>query len=221
MSDFDFEPVRGLPERLPSGERLIWQGAPEFRKLAIGAFKVRIAGVYFLLLMAWQVATRLSDGAAPGEVLASLGLLAVLAASALGMLLGLAWAAARSTVYTITTERVVMRFGIALPMTINLPFSRIVRASLKVGADGVGDIPLELARDDKVAYLVLWPHARPRHYARPEPMLRAIADAAKVASMLAAAMRAYEQRAAPAAEHESLTAANDDAAPRLSVIAAE
>ena len=26
--DFDFEPVRGLPQVLPKGERMLWQGAP-------------------------------------------------------------------------------------------------------------------------------------------------------------------------------------------------
>ena len=36
--DFAFEPVRGLPAELPRGERLIWQGAPDWRLLAIQAF---------------------------------------------------------------------------------------------------------------------------------------------------------------------------------------
>ena len=29
--DFDFEPVRGLPQVLPEGERLLWQGAPRWQ----------------------------------------------------------------------------------------------------------------------------------------------------------------------------------------------
>lgn len=212
MSDFDFEPVRGLPELLPPGERMIWQGAPEFCRLAESAFKARLVGGYFLVLLAWSLASGLHDGVTLGSVISSLGLFALLAAAAIGTLLTLAWASARSTVYTITSERVVMRFGIALPMTINFPFRRIVRASLKAYPDGSGDIPLELGPQDKVAYVVLWPHARPRFYARPEPMLRAIPDAAKVAGLLAAAMEAAERKTTRSAEEIALkgSAANDD-----------
>ena len=32
--DFDFEPVRGLPQLLPKGERMLWQGAPRWQDLA-------------------------------------------------------------------------------------------------------------------------------------------------------------------------------------------
>jgi hypothetical protein len=37
--DFKFEPIRGLPEQLPEGEHILWQGAPDPRVLAreIGA----------------------------------------------------------------------------------------------------------------------------------------------------------------------------------------
>ncbi len=32
--DFDFDPVPGLPERLPAGEEILWQGRPEALTLA-------------------------------------------------------------------------------------------------------------------------------------------------------------------------------------------
>ncbi|HBB55427.1 MAG TPA: phosphopantetheine adenylyltransferase, partial [Hyphomonadaceae bacterium] len=32
--EFDFEPVRGLPEALPAGEAILWQGAPSAWGLA-------------------------------------------------------------------------------------------------------------------------------------------------------------------------------------------
>ena len=35
MSEYDHEPVRGLPGVLPSGEALLWQGAPEWRSLVL------------------------------------------------------------------------------------------------------------------------------------------------------------------------------------------
>ena len=67
-----------------------------------------------------------------------------------------------------------MRIGIALPMTLNLPFAhRSRRPGCRLHADGSGDIAAALAGGDRIAYLHLWPHARPWQLARPEPMLRA------------------------------------------------
>jgi hypothetical protein len=76
----------------------------------------------------------------------------------------------------------------ALPVTINLPFAQIDGASLRLFANGSGDIPLKLAARERVAYLLLWPHARPFHFAHPQPCLRAIANADQVAGLLAAAL---------------------------------
>jgi hypothetical protein len=42
--------------------------------------------------------------------------------------------------------------------------------------------------------LVLWPHARPWYFSPPQPMLRAIPDAAKVAGILASALNAAVAR---------------------------
>ena len=52
--DFAFEPIRGLPDHLPKGERLLWQGAPDWRLLAIQAFHVRKVAIYFALIAAWH-----------------------------------------------------------------------------------------------------------------------------------------------------------------------
>ena len=37
-----------------------------------------------------------------------------------------------------------MRFGVALPMTVNLPFRLVAGAAIKAWPDGTGDIPLQL-----------------------------------------------------------------------------
>ena len=44
----------GLPERLPEGETLLWQGRPSWRQLALRAFHVREIAIYFALLLAWR-----------------------------------------------------------------------------------------------------------------------------------------------------------------------
>jgi hypothetical protein len=83
-----------------------------------------------------------------------------------------------------------MRIGVALPLTLNVPFRIIASASLKAYPDGTGDLPVELNGKERVAYVVLWPHARPWRLARTQPMLRCVADASRVAEILARAVAA-------------------------------
>ncbi len=190
MSDFDFEPIPGLPAYLPKGERLLWQGAPDWRHLSRSAFHARKIAIYFAILAVWSAATALTDARpildAAGSALWLLGLGS--AAVALAALLG--WLTAKTTVYTITSRRLVMRIGIALPMTLNIPFSRIESAALKSAAGGRGDIAVTLLRPERIAFLVLWPHARPWKLGRPQPMLRALPNADRVAATLAGALAA-------------------------------
>jgi hypothetical protein len=169
--------------------------------------------IYFGVLIAFGVVSALLDGqntwsaAKPALWLAPLGFVSI------GILTLMAWLTERTTVYSITSRRVVMRFGIALPITLNLPFSQIGDAALKVHADGSGDIPLTLASKDHLAYLVLWPHARPWRFSKPQPMLRCVPNGAKAAEILASAMtlacptsaanplRVREVTAQPVAQH--------------------
>jgi hypothetical protein len=108
----------------------------------------------------------------------------VLAISGLFILLSLAWLSAQHTLYTVTNRRVVMRIGIVLTVTFNIPYSRITGANLRLGADGVGDVTLEVERDSRIPYLQLWPHARAWHLRHPQPTLRGIGDVQRVASVL-------------------------------------
>jgi Bacterial PH domain len=109
---------------------------------------------------------------------------------ALGLLTGMAWLTSRTTVYTITDKRVVMRIGIVLSLTFNLPFAKITGAGLRAHGDGTGSIPITIARSEKIAYVHLWPHARPWRVAQPEPMLCSVRDAAQVAQTLSQAWSA-------------------------------
>jgi hypothetical protein len=191
--------VRGLPGPLPAGERLLWQGSPDLAALARRTFHGRSIALYFAVLLAWVAASRLRDGATAGE--AALGVLwfTPLAVAGLGLVVLLAWLTARTTVYTVTDRRVVLSYGIAFPMSLNLPFARVAAASARTFADGTADIPLAMAGDDRVAYLMLWPHARPWRVSRPEPALRAVPDGARVAGVLARALAAAAEQPVQAA----------------------
>ena len=198
MKEHETEPVRGLPERLPAGESILWQGAPRWGALARRVFHVRKIALYFAILLAWLVYADIADAIPAGQIVRSSLWLIGGAAVVIGLLSGIALLIQRSTVYTITTRRVVMRFGMAFPMAFNLPFRRIRSAGLRRYADGSGDIPLVLGEGDKLAYAVLWPHARPWRFSRPEPMLRGLADAQQVAEILARALADDMQTRAPA-----------------------
>jgi len=187
-NDFDFEPVRGLPQMLPHGERMLWQGAPRWQDLAVHAFHARKVIWYFGGLAALTAAVRLSEGDSITLALRPFGWLIPMGLIAATLLAGLAWLSARTTVYTITTRRVVMRIGMALPVTINLPFRQIDGASLRLFGNGSGDIPLRVTPQERLAYLLLWPHARPFHFRQPQPCLRAIPNADNVAAQLAASL---------------------------------
>jgi hypothetical protein len=185
------EPIRGLPEMLPRGERILWQGAPAWRGLAISAYHAREAALYFGLLLAVRLASGIVSGEAALSIATSLLVFTGLAAAAVATLTLLGYLAGRTTVYTITNRRLVMRIGIALPMTLNLPFKVITSAASRQYGDGTADIPLQLAPENRLAFLILWPHCRPWHMRRPEPMLRRVPDGARVAMILADALKAY------------------------------
>ena len=184
MNEYEYEEVRGLPGRLPKGEALLWQGSPDWRRLARDAFHTHLVAGYFALLLAWA----LIDALAPGGPASPIGIAATagVGVAALALLYGLAALSARTTVYSITSKRVVMRFGMALTKCVNLPFAQVGDARLAVNKDGTGDIALALTGKG-LGYAAMWPHARPWKLAKPEPMLRALPDAASVAALLAKA----------------------------------
>jgi hypothetical protein len=194
--EHEFEPQFGLPERLPGNERILWQGSPAVAALAQSAFHLRKIALYFAVLLVARAAQEVSSGASALEVLMALKWLAPLALTGLLIVWTLAWLTARTTVYTLTNKRVVMRLGIVLTVTFNLPLSRIASADLRALEAGHGDITLALKGEDRIAWVHLWPSVRPWRITRPEPTLRAIPEAATVASQLSAAWSAVNGQAA-------------------------
>ena len=196
MSEHEFEPVRGLPEPLPRGESILWQGGPRWTVLARQAFHATPIAIYFGVLLAWRALHAAQSGETWSQAAVPIALLALLAAVALGLLLLLAWFASSTAMYTVTNKRVVMRIGIVLTVSYNLPFRAIEAAGLRVNRDGTGDINLLLTPENKIAWLNLWPHVRPWRVKRPEPVLRALPEAARVAAILSQAVAAALEPAA-------------------------
>jgi hypothetical protein len=191
MSERNVQSTLDLPEPLPEDESLIWLGQPDPKRLALQVFHLRLVALYFAVLAGWRaIATWSTDGIAQSVIATAWTL--VPAVATIGILLLLAWLSSRSAVYAITNKRLILKIGIALPLTINLPFSRIDSAALKAFADGTGDIAIVLRSGGRLGYAVLWPHARPWHVRQPQPMLRAVPEAEQVARHLARAVSASE-----------------------------
>lgn len=185
MTEYENEPIPGLPGMLPPGESIVWQGAPDWKVLARTAFHVRLVAGYFALLAAWAFVNALAGGGLSPAAFFGFGATVLAGAASVGLLHLIAWASARTTIYTLTEKRLVLRIGIALPKCINLPLSAIGAADLADLGNGVGDLSLTPAGTQRLGYLALWPHARPWHLAAPQPMLRALPRAAGVAAMIA------------------------------------
>jgi hypothetical protein len=144
--EHDYEPVPGLPGRLPEGEHILWQGAPSSAQVSRQIMKTRWIAGYFAVLVLWNITAGIYDGRLPSEILFSSGALAILSTIAIALLEAFAWGVQKTTLYTITNKRIVMRIGVALSATFNLPFTRIVSADMREDKNGNGDIALTLKR---------------------------------------------------------------------------
>ncbi len=179
--EYEIEPTPGLPGILPKGETIIWQGAPHWRSYARAVFHTRLVTGWFVFVAALAFV-------AGGTGLK--GALVTLAVAVIGLaILGaLAWGATRSTIYTLTNRRIVMRFGVALPKCVNLPLVSIGAADARPIGEGFVDIALTPNQRFPLGWLQMWPHVRPWKVADPQPMLRAVP--ADFTAMLAGALAA-------------------------------
>ena len=190
--DFAVEPIRGLPERPPEGEEILWQGRPDTWRLAVESLSLYWVAAYFVLFFGWRALV--AGAEVPFWEAVRIGSpFLVMGAVACGLLWLIALIQARSTVYTVTNRRVAMRIGAALTVTLNLPYRWIGAANLDLRQGGTGTIALSLLGDTRLSYANTWPHVRPWYMANTQPALRCIPDAQNVAKILS---EAAEQRLA-------------------------
>lgn len=182
--EYEFEPEFGLPERLPSGEFIVWQGSPDVAALASSAFHIKKLVIYFLVLIGVCAWPALEDGAGVMAVLLSIKWIAPLALIGVCSVWMMAFMTSRTTVYTLTNKRVVMRLGIVFTVSFNLPLKQVASADVRMLQNGFGDITLALKGSDRIAWIHLWPSVRPWKIEKPEPTLRAIPDVQEVSLKL-------------------------------------
>ncbi|MBX9607985.1 MAG: PH domain-containing protein [Gammaproteobacteria bacterium] len=199
MNEHEFESSPGLPAPLPAGERVLWQGSPGWWPFACSAFHARGLMVYFAVLVVAQSVGVMQDGGSLPVLAGTAVWMLTLASLALGIALGAGALYARTTIYTVTDRRVVLRFGVAVPLAVNLPFSAIVAADVRRRVDGSADIALTLEGSQRVGVIHMWPCVQTWRLHAPRPLIRGVP--AQVAEVLAGALVASAggTQAAPAA----------------------
>jgi hypothetical protein len=203
MTEYEDEPVEGLPDYLPEGETMVWQGRPTVAAMAKRVFFIPHLALYFGLLIAGHTVYRLMEGVSGVQVMGTFFWQAGLATTVLVLLAWLARSYAASVVYTLTSERLVIRSGVALPMMVNIPIEQITAADMRVYRDGTGDIVLTPVADRKLHWILLWPNVS-AWYTRPiRPLIRGLADP----------HRAADAFAAVASQHYQVTAGEQVAVP--------
>ena len=165
--EYELEAQYGLPEKLPETEHVIWQGSPDVWQMAKDAFYIRPIIAYFVFLVLYRIFDGISLEHTILLIIVSTAWMFALSVVCIGLVYCLAYFTATTTVYTMTNRRIVMRIGIALTLSFNLPFKEIMSADFK---------------EKKAGHL--WPHARPFCFNNPEPMLRNIANVKEVATLL-------------------------------------
>ncbi|MEM1174234.1 MAG: photosynthetic complex putative assembly protein PuhB [Pseudomonadota bacterium] len=177
-----------MPEALPRGERVVWQGRPSLPGLLLGTFHLRKLAVYFSVLIAIVFAVQVRGGGTLSASAYDVSGYAVAALVAMGILTVLAFLVAKTTTYAVTSRRVVIQCGIAIPMTVSFPFSKIETADVRARGDGSGEIALLPEESNPILYVLLFPHVKPFSVFRARPVLRGIPDARKVGDLLAGLM---------------------------------
>lgn len=178
---------RLLPEDLPEGEQILWHGRPDAISLARRAFRADLVAAWFGLMTIWNTTTAAydlgwRDAALQGTRTVAIG------CAALALLFLFGHISARTALYVVTSRRVVLKVGMALPIFFNIPFVEIAGAAVHIHPDNIGDVVLTLRPERRIAYPHLWPHVRPFYFSAPQPMLRSLRDGANVAEILRKAL---------------------------------
>lgn len=189
IHEHEFEAAPGLPAPLPRDEHVLWQGSPDWKRMAVDVFHIRKIALYFLVMLVVQWVDLYGPDVPWRDWVMPCVTSALLAGLALMALALWAWLSARTTLYTITDRRVVMRVGIVLSLTFNLPHKRLLAADLRMLSADSGDIALKLPAEDQIGFFHLWPHAKGLEIKHPMPTMRCVPDAHKVGDLLVSSWR--------------------------------
>ncbi|MEM1081942.1 MAG: photosynthetic complex putative assembly protein PuhB [Pseudomonadota bacterium] len=189
--------IQPLPEALPEGEHVLMQCSPSsWRAFSRRVFQLYKIALYLLMIVAWVAISAYLEHSSLLPVLQSLAWTLPPALAVLGLIALLGRFYTRTTVYTITNQRIVIETGLSYTTYTNIPYSQVERADLKTFSDHTGEIELRVA-GERMLYSMLWPSVRTFRLRRPVPVLRAIHYPETVASLLGQALLEYQEHHPP------------------------
>ncbi len=190
--------------RLIPGERVLWDGRPDWRAVARDVLHIGWLALYLAAMLIWGAFNDRQSGLGPAATLLGEVPLFLVGCAVLGACAGFAVLFARTTRYTVTSERLILHYGVALTATLSLPLRRIAGVSVSPDGDGTADILLALKPGGRrLRFVQLWPHVRPWRFSRARPMLRGVPGGKAVAMLLSQAVAGVAPgvlHAAPAAK---------------------
>lgn len=169
---------------LEPGERILWQGRPEASSLRRHLLKSRWLVAYAAGLLIWKLVLIVWIRGLSSQEVLDTATLVVQGLVLVGIAAYFAWALARGTTYTLTDLRIIIRHGIALPGTADIPLRALRSVAVRIHDDGTGDVALSVRDGGSIGFAKLWPHARGLELSRPVPMLRGVRDAAVLGSVV-------------------------------------
>ena len=108
------EPTPGLPQLLPSGERIIWQGKPDPIAFVRHVFHPGWVAVVIAAFASWRIASITARGGGADAVVAIASTTVISALVGFAILVAIGWLMARSAIFTNTDNRILLRYGVAI-----------------------------------------------------------------------------------------------------------
>ena len=179
--------INRLPDEvgksIPSGEKIFWNGKPNWKSFGYHAFGVKYFSIYFFVCALYavsQIDAIFSFGAFFTKFIPYL-ISGILAGT---ILLLLSYFSARHTCYVITEKRIVIRTGVALVFLLNMPFKNILSIDMKTLAQGRGNVIFKVQSKKRIPYLSCWPSVKSGSFFEPIPAFRSIRDIEKIGQII-------------------------------------
>ena len=170
--------IDGVAEPLPEGETILWSAKPDQWMFTRRLMRLDWVIAWFAALSVGRAYFAWSAGGDVRAMLIAASGQLPLALFGLCLLTALGIAMARSTSYVVSSRRVVLQVGVALPITFNVPLRFVDSVAIRTRNGKGGDVILTLCQGANVKALALWPHSQGWKHDSVQPLMRDVSETA-------------------------------------------